>query len=80
MVKPNITTIKLENEIKNRLDTLKEHPRETYNDVIKKTLNIFNITIKNPEAGARILRKIRVKKAKKERAEYYKTPKPITST
>jgi len=74
-----MTTIKLDREIKQRLDALKEHPRETYNDVIKKTLNIFNITIKNPEAGARILRKIKVRKSRKEQAQYYKTPKPITS-
>jgi predicted DNA-binding protein len=76
---PKITTIKLENEVKQRLDSLKEYPRETYNDVIKKTLNIFNITIRSPESGARILRKIKLKKTKKEQAEYYKTPKPITS-
>ena len=29
-------TIKVSPEVKNRLDTLKRHPRETYNDVIER--------------------------------------------
>lgn len=65
MVKKTITTIKLEKNTKIRLDSLKEYERETYDEVIKKTLNIINITIKNPMAGARIFRNIKKRKVKK---------------
>ncbi len=62
----NITTLKLNKETKKRLDGLKEHHRETYEDVIKKMLNIINITVRNPIAGARIFRRIKLKKSKKQ--------------
>lgn len=59
------TTIKLKRKTKSRLDNLKEHPRESYDEVLNKTLNIINITIKNPVAGAKILRNIKLKKSTK---------------
>lgn len=61
-----ITTIKLDKSIKSRLDGLKEYKRETYNELIKKTLNIINISIRNPVAGARIFRGIKRKNSKKD--------------
>ena len=69
MAKNNITTIKLEKQTKKRLDNLKEHPRETYNELINKTLNIINITIKSPISGAKIFRRIKAKKNKKSPAQ-----------
>ena len=66
MVKKNITTIKLEKDTKKRLDGLKEHERETYDHIIQKTLNIINITIRNPTAGARIFRRIKKRKSPRE--------------
>jgi hypothetical protein len=57
-----ITTIKLEKGTKERLEALKEHRRETYNDTINKMLNIINITITNPVRGAKIFRNIKKKK------------------
>lgn len=33
---PQSTTIKIDTQLKRRLDTLKRHPRETYNDVIRR--------------------------------------------
>ncbi|MCM2465942.1 CopG family ribbon-helix-helix protein [Methanoculleus oceani] len=33
---PQSTTIKIDTQIKRRLDTLKRHPRETYSDVIRR--------------------------------------------
>lgn len=60
-----ITTIKLEKDTKRRLDGLKEYNRETYDDLIKKILNIINITIRSPVSGARIFRGIKQKKAGK---------------
>ncbi len=61
------TTIKLSPETKNRLDSLKEYTRETYDEVINKVFNIINITIRNPIAGARIFRNIKKKKMGKEK-------------
>ncbi|MFY9171168.1 MAG: hypothetical protein WAR36_10255 [Candidatus Methanoculleus thermohydrogenotrophicum] len=34
------TTIKIDTELKDRLNTLKIHPRESYNDVIKRLVAI----------------------------------------
>ena len=70
MAKNKITTIKIENETKKRLDGLKEYGRETYNEILIKVLNIINITIRNPIAGARIFRGIKRKKLGKERMSY----------
>lgn len=68
MAKENIpTTIKLKEETKKRLDGLKEYKRESYDEVINKVLNIINITIRNPVAGARIFRNIKRKKMGKEK-------------
>ena len=67
MAKNKITTIKIEENTKKRIDQLKEYKMETYNEVLNKMLNIVNITIKNPVAGARIFRGIKRKKIGKER-------------
>ena len=53
-----ITTIKIEGETKERLERLKEHKRETYNEVIKKILYILNQIRKDPVSANRILGKI----------------------
>ena len=44
----DITTIKLEKETKARLDKLKIHKRETYNEIIQKILSILNKLKDNP--------------------------------
>ncbi len=46
--KTTITTIKLTKETKSRLDKLKIHKRETYEDVIQKILSILNTLKINP--------------------------------
>ncbi|MBP7410938.1 hypothetical protein [Methanoculleus sp. 10] len=33
---PQTTTIKIDTQLKHRLNTLKRHPRETYSDVIRR--------------------------------------------
>ena len=43
-----ITTIKLAKETKSRLDSLKEHKRESYEEVIEKILGILNICKVSP--------------------------------
>lgn len=53
--KTRITTIKIDSETKGRLDKLKEHDRESYNDVIKKLLYILNIFRKNSLLGNKFL-------------------------
>ena len=54
----SITTIKLEKETKARLSRLKEHERETYEQVIRKILFILNKVRKNSESGNRLLSRI----------------------
>ncbi len=69
MQKEKTTTIKLEKKTKERLDGLKEYEHETYNELINKILNIINITLKNPIAGARIFGHIKRKKLGKQNIE-----------
>ncbi|MEK6935858.1 MAG: hypothetical protein AABW67_03655 [Nanoarchaeota archaeon] len=54
----SITTIKLEKETKERLERLKEHKRETFNEVIKKILYILNQIRKDPLSANNLLGKI----------------------
>lgn len=49
--KTKITTVKLSNPTKSRIDHLKLYPRETYDEIIQRLLNILNITMKSPEAA-----------------------------
>jgi len=51
-------TIKLEKQTKARLEHLKEHERETYNQVIKKVLYVLNKIRKDPVSANRILQNI----------------------
>ena len=51
-------TIKLEKQTKTRLGRLKEHERETYDQVIKKMLYILNRIRKDPVSANRILQNI----------------------
>ena len=50
-----VTTIKILKETKARLDKLKEHKKESYEEVLRKILNILNICRKNPEKARGIL-------------------------
>ena len=56
--KNKTTTIKLSKETKNRLEGLKEHERETYEQVIKKIFYILNQIRKDPISANRTLSKI----------------------
>jgi len=49
--KVKITTVKLSEDTKSRIDHLKLYPRETYDEIIQRLLNILNITMKNPNAA-----------------------------
>jgi|TARA_B100000315_G_scaffold29490_1_gene25050 hypothetical protein len=61
-----ITTIKLEKDTKNRLDKLKIHKRESYDDVLQKILSILNVCRVNPLQARMKLKEIdRIKSIKK---------------
>jgi hypothetical protein len=49
--KEKITTIKLSQKTKDRIDKLKVYKRESYDEVIQKMLEILNIARTNPEAA-----------------------------
>ncbi|RMD46013.1 hypothetical protein D6829_00630 [Candidatus Pacearchaeota archaeon] len=53
-----ITTIKLLEETKLRLEKLREHKRESYDDILRKILYVLNVAREEPERAKRILEKI----------------------
>lgn len=53
-----ITTIKLTKDTKSRLEKLKEHPRETYEEILKKMLFFLNLTKTQPEKAQKRLKKL----------------------
>ncbi|MCK5449484.1 hypothetical protein KAI32_01320 [Candidatus Pacearchaeota archaeon] len=53
-----VTTIKLVEETKIRLEKLREHKGESYNDILKKILYILNVARDDPEKAKRVLERI----------------------
>jgi DNA-directed RNA polymerase subunit F len=53
-----ITTIKLLGETKLRIEKLREHKRESYDDILRKILYVLNIARDDPEKARKILEKI----------------------
>jgi len=47
--KDSITTIKLKSETKERLNNLRVYPRETFDEILQKVLEILNICRNNPD-------------------------------
>lgn len=45
----NITTVKLLKSTKDRLDKLRVHRRETYDDILQRVLSILNLSRAQPE-------------------------------
>jgi len=69
-----ITTLKLQQETKARLEKLREHKRETYDDILRKMLYVLSIVRIDPDKAIGILAKIddlrkRAIKQKKEEVE-----------
>lgn len=54
-MKNNITTLKLEKETKERLEKLREHKRETYDDIIRKIMYVLNTVRDEPIKAKTIL-------------------------
>ena len=71
--KKGVTTIKLQKQTKERLEHLKEHERETYEQVIKKILYILNRIRKDPVSANRLLS--RIDNSIKRKAVYNKKQK-----
>ena len=53
-----ITTIKLLEETKLRIEKLREHKRESYDDILRKILYVLNTARESPEKAKRILERI----------------------
>ncbi len=51
----NITTIKLSKKTKLRLEKLRLHKRETYEEILESMLDILNLCRLNPEAARKKL-------------------------
>ena len=68
--KQSITTIKLEKQTKARLERLKEHERETFDQTIRKVLYILSRIRKDPISGNRLL--TRIDRNIKRRQQYTK--------
>lgn len=64
--KEQITTIKITKQTKARIDRLKEHERETYEQVLKKILFILNLSKKDSEKASDMLRKLDLAIKKRE--------------
>lgn len=66
MENKKISTIKLENGTKSRLEHLRVYRRETYDEILQKMLDILNIVRANPErARAKLIAIDRIKAMEK---------------
>lgn len=54
----SVTTLKLHKETKQRLEKLREHKRETYEDIIKKILQVLNFVRSDSDRAKSILERI----------------------
>ena len=53
-----ITTIKVQQETKSRLNKLKEYNLESYDQLLRKMLYVLNMCRKNPERAKKFLEKV----------------------
>ena len=53
-----ITTIKLLEKTKLRIEKLREHKRESYDDILRKILYVLNTARESPEKAKRVLERI----------------------
>lgn len=68
--KITITTLKLEKETKERLEKLREHKRETYDDIIRKILYVLNTVRDEPSKAKAILEFIDEKRKRMFETEF----------
>lgn len=53
-----VTTIKLLEETKLRIEKLREHKRESYDDILRKILYVLNLARDSPEKAKKVLERI----------------------
>ncbi len=68
----NITTIKLLKETKERLDKLRGHKRETYDDILQELLSILNLARVSPEKAKAKLISIERKNRAEKKSQFTK--------
>jgi hypothetical protein len=66
MAKADITTIKLNKKTKERLEKLRVHKRETYDEILQSMLGILNICRTDPDTAQEKLHEIERKTRKKK--------------
>jgi predicted transcriptional regulator len=59
-----ITTIKLSDTTKQRIDHLKRYPRETYEEILVRMLELLNLTRQSPERARIALIKLEKERRK----------------
>lgn len=57
-VSQKITTLKLLEETKTRIEKLREHKKESYDDLLRKILYVLNLVREDPEKARRALIRI----------------------
>ncbi len=62
-----ITTIKINRETKERIEKLRTHRRESYDEIIRHILSILNLCVVNPERARIQLLSLEKKKKKEHR-------------
>jgi len=77
--KSNITTLKLEKETKERLEKLREHKRETYDDILRKIMYILNTVRDEPIKAKTILEFIDEKRKRMFETEFKKEERATKS-
>lgn len=60
-----VTTIKISKITKQRIDKLKEYDKESYEEILKKILNILNTCIKRPTIASKMIRNIEISKKRR---------------
>jgi len=76
--KNEITTLKLEKETKDRLEKLREHKRETYDDIIRKIMYVLNTVRDEPLKAKAVLEFIDEKRKRMFETSFKREEKPQT--
>lgn len=56
--KTKITTIKIQNQTKDRLDKLRVHKKDSYDEIVQRLLGILNVCRRDPDVAQETLVKM----------------------
>ncbi|MBU0907560.1 MAG: hypothetical protein KKD18_01090 [Nanoarchaeota archaeon] len=56
--KTKITTIKIQNQTKERLDKLRVHRKDSYDEIVQRMLGILNVCRRDPDVAQETLEKL----------------------